>query len=110
MSWSPWLFHEISGPRNGDVDETLVSGLTMCGFVIERGAQPAEYPPRRGYMDAKKPAKVVKDALEKAAAKATELITPTIPGAPASEPPARSPRLSRAGRCRRSRTRRPRRR
>ncbi|MGH3916010.1 MAG: catalase [Pseudonocardiaceae bacterium] len=42
-------------------------------------------------MDPKKPAKVVRAALEKAVAKAAELVTPTIPGVPASEPPTLEP-------------------
>jgi catalase len=39
----------------------------------------------------KKPAKVVKDALEKAVEKVTELVAPPVPGAPASEPPSLVP-------------------
>jgi catalase len=39
-------------------------------------------------MDASKPAKVVKDAVEAAAAKVAEALTPAVPGAPGSAPPA----------------------
>jgi len=63
----------------------------MCGPVVERVVPCAEYLPREDYVDPKKPARIVKDALDKAVAKATELITPVIPGAPASEPPALEP-------------------
>jgi len=38
-------------------------------------------------VDPYKPAKIVKEALEKAVEKVTEMMTPDIPGAPASEPP-----------------------
>ncbi|MEV4619088.1 catalase [Asanoa sp. NPDC049573] len=39
-------------------------------------------------MDASKPAKVVKDAVEAATARVAEALTPAIPGAPGSAPPA----------------------
>ncbi|MBY8854064.1 catalase HPII, partial [Saccharothrix sp. MB29] len=39
------------------------------------------------YVDPIKPAKVVKDALEKAVEKVADLATPPIPGAPGSAPP-----------------------
>ncbi|MEU4744269.1 catalase [Actinosynnema sp. NPDC023658] len=42
-------------------------------------------------MDASKPAKVVKEALEKAAEKVADLVTPPIPGAPGSTPPPLDP-------------------
>ncbi len=42
-------------------------------------------------MDPKKPAKVVKEALEKAVEKVAELVAPPIPGAPASEAPDLTP-------------------
>ncbi|MBB5958158.1 catalase [Saccharothrix tamanrassetensis] len=38
-------------------------------------------------MDSKNPAEIVKNALEKAVEKVTDLVTPDVPGAPASEPP-----------------------
>ncbi|MEU4806244.1 catalase [Actinosynnema sp. NPDC023587] len=38
-------------------------------------------------MESKKPAKIVKNALEKAVEKVTDLVTPDVPGAPSSEPP-----------------------
>ncbi|MFC6092706.1 catalase [Saccharothrix lopnurensis] len=38
-------------------------------------------------VDASKPAKVVKDALDKAVEKVADLVTPPVPGAPGSEPP-----------------------
>ncbi|MFD7660642.1 catalase, partial [Actinosynnema sp. NPDC059797] len=38
-------------------------------------------------MDASKPAKVVKEALDKAVEKVADLVTPPVPGAPGSKPP-----------------------
>src|SRR5687767_10902302 len=39
-------------------------------------------------MDSSKPAKVVKDVVEAAAAKVADALTPEVPGAPGSAPPA----------------------
>ncbi|GAA0221168.1 catalase CatB [Saccharothrix mutabilis subsp. mutabilis] len=38
-------------------------------------------------MDSKNPAEIVKNAVEKAVEKVTDLVTPDVPGAPGSEPP-----------------------
>jgi len=48
-------------------------------------------------VDPYKPAKIVKDALDKAVEKVATLLAPTVPGAPGSEPPPVDPPMEPRG-------------